>query len=348
MAANENVQLGRALEINGLALYANLAACATDCSFCLLGQKHPERLRFARFVALIERFLEWRQRARPAFEIFHWIRYSYNFSLEDMRLWVALWQRMGRTPDLMIGGLPLMSESQVRQWLRERQALGIEEVHASFLGDEPLHDALCRRRGDYQYRWLFLQTAAALGMKLNVRFLLTRKTLPFLADVMQRAERLNAPALTCQAAPLFYMGSGAAFEEDRITEETRQALIEQYGSTLLPRAAEWKSEREWVHKVVTTNEPPEPVMLRLDPQAATIDRLEAQSCAEILADLRQRTERAYAAIPSRAQLARSVGETHSTRIYALPNDMERLWLDRYLTRHPVTFERELTHLSLVR
>lgn len=337
---------GRAIAIKGIAFYANLAACATDCSFCLLGRKRPERVPFARIAALIDRFIDWKLKCQPDFEVFHWIRYSYHYSLEDMRLWVALWKRLGRTPDLMIGGMPMMTAEQILRWLRERLELGIEEVHASFLGNAALHDSLCRRRGDYEYRWLFLHLAATLGMKLNVRFLLTQRTLPFLDEVMRRAGQIDARVLARHVSPLFYMGAGTSFEEERLDEATRNALCER--PSPWARQANWKSEREWIREVLATQEPPEPVMLRLDPSADSMARLEHQTCQEILDGLRERTARAYAAIPSRGELARRMGDAGNTRIYALQNDIERLWLDRYLAQTPVAFERGLTHLSLVR
>lgn len=341
--------MGRTIQINGIALYANTAACAHDCSFCLLGKKQVTHIPYARIATLIERIIDWKEKRNlNSFEVFHWIRYSYDYDLADMKLWVSLWKRLGRTPDLMMGGLPLMSSDAMRTWLCERRDLGVEEVHASFLGMGSLHDSFCGRKGDFEYRLRILEIASELGMRLNERLLLTQQTLAQVEDVIQRLDLIPTKSVERHISPLFYMGSAAVLEADRITEEIRDTLPERFGASLVLHREKWKSEREWIDKILGEDIAPEPVLLRLDPNESNIDALESMSCEGIIDDLERRTRIAYDAIPSRQQLCKLCGDHSNTRIYALQNDIERLWLDRYLMNHPVVFDRGLTHLSMVR
>jgi hypothetical protein len=349
VGSKETITVGRTIQINGIALYANTAVCAHDCSFCLLGKKPVANIPYARIAALIERLINWKEKRNlSSFQVFHWIRYSYDYDLADMKLWVNLWKRLGRIPDIMVGGLPLMSSEKMRTWLCERRDLGIKEVHASFLGTNGLHDSLCRRKGDFEYRLHILKIASELGMQLNERLLLTQQTLPYVEDVIQHLDLISAKSVKRYISPLFYMGSAATLEADRITEEIRDTLPNRFGNLFTLHQKEWSSEREWINKILDEDVSPEPVMLRLDPDESNIDALESMSCDEIVDALESQTRIAYDAIPSRQQLCAQCGDRSNQRIYALQNDIERLWLDRYLIAHPVTFDRNLTHLSMVR
>jgi hypothetical protein len=70
------------------------------------------------------------------------------------------------------------------------------------------------------------------------------------------------------------------------------------------------------------------------------------SCEEIVGELEARSRAAYAALPTRLELCEDCGDAANNRIYPYRQDIERKWLNRYMQKHPIQFERHLTHLSM--
>jgi hypothetical protein len=344
-AMNQSVAMGRDVQIAGVAFYFNIAPCAHNCSFCLLGNKPVTRLPFERMAQLVERFLDARENSGIKFQIFHWIRYSYNIDIHTLRRWVALWRRQGRIPDLMIGGMPMLSADQMKRWLEPWLLAGVEEMHASFAGSPETHDMLYRRKGDYEYRMRMLRIGAEAGMRLNQRLFITRQTITQTPALLQRLDELPCTKLERHCSPFFYMGGAAMLEHNRIDETIRNEMSG-LPTEFAAAARHWRSEREWIASLAKEHDFPEPVMLRIDPDESNIDWLEKASIDEIVERMVSRTRDAYASIPSRFELMRLCGKTSNYSIYAQRNDVERLWLDRWLVHHPTHFDRKLTHLSM--
>lgn len=341
--------MGRSIHIAGIALYARIAPCAHHCRYCLLGEKKLANISFSRFAALVDRFIDWKQQqGMKDFDVFHWVRFSYDFDIVVMTRWIKLWERLGRCPDMLLGGLPLRPEDELRTWLLERKKAGIQEVHASFAGYGEFHDRWNGRKGDFEFQMKTLQIAAELGMELSQRLFVTNSTLPLLDGLLDKLEAIPAKIRHRYLSPFFYMGFAKQFEGERITEKVLDRLPERLMRLYRANKSNWRSERSWMEAVRTEEEAPEEVMLRLEPDEFNIDRLEALSCEEITADLERQTRAAYRAIPSRRELCEQAGDPDNIRIYALRNDIERKWLDRYLDEHPVRFNRLLTHLAMVR
>lgn len=340
--------MGRSIKVAGIALYARIAPCAHNCCYCLLGDKKLANIPFSRFASLVERFIDWQASGGITnFRIFHWVRFSYDFDIAAMRRWIKLWDRLGRCPDMLLGGLPLRSEAQMRDWLRERKEAGIKEVHASFAGYGEMHDRWNGRAGDFDFQMNNLRIAGELGMEISQRLFLTQSTLPLLEPLIDQLDELPGRVKKRYVCPLFYMGTAVNLENDRITEATRAKLPARIAELCRKNRVKWRSEREWLEVVRNEQEGPEAVMLRLEPDEDNIDKLEAMSCEEIVAALTAKTRRAYEAIPSRRELCEKCGDLHNTRIYTLRNDIERKWLDRYLADNPLSFDRLLTHLAMV-
>lgn len=340
--------MGRSISVEGIALYARIAPCAHNCRYCLLGDKKLAHISFSRFASIVERFIDWKEeRGMTDFKIFHWIRHSFDCDMDTMNRWIKLWARLGRSPDVLLGGLPVRSEKEMRGWLQERKDAGIKEVHASFAGHGKVHDRWNGRRGDFEFQMSTLKIAAELGLEISQRLLLTRSTLPLLDELIDRLDSLPGHPKKRYLCPLFYMGSATRLENERVTREMLESLPRRIMSLYGSDIRKWRSEPEWMRCVREEDEGPQKVMLRLEPDENNIDTIERMSCDEILADLKTRTRQAYNAIPGRRELCEMAGDPTNTRIYVIRNDIERKWLDHYLESDPTPFDRILTHLSMV-
>jgi hypothetical protein len=72
------------------------------------------------------------------------------------------------------------------------------------------------------------------------------------------------------------------------------------------------------------------------------------SCEAIVAELEQRVRGAYAAMPTQRELFEACGDPDSTLLYKDQRELERKWLDEYLEKDPIQFDREITMLGMYR
>ncbi len=126
-------------------------------------------------------------------------------------------------------------------------------------------------------------------------------------------------------------------ENERIDEADRDRMSRRV-ARLCGSAEDLRSEREWIEALGGQAEQTTREYLHLSIDAANLPLIEAMSCDEIVADLKSRTAAAYAAIPTAGELCGAAGDRSNTKIYGSRDDVERLWLKRYLQHHPIQFE----------
>jgi hypothetical protein len=236
-------------------------------------------------------------------------------------------------------------ESEMREWLRERKNLGIKSVHASFAGYGSVHDHWSRRVGDFDFLMNTLKIAADLGFRLEQRLFLTKGTLSLFEELIDKLDELPGKVKKREISSFFYGGRAGLLENERVTAADLERLPEKVSKLLLKRRP-WRSEREWMDFVRQEDDVPTKVLVRLYPDDANIDQIEAKSCEAIIAELESRTRAAYALLPSRRELCEECGDVTNTQLYEHCPDIERKWLDRYLEKYPLKFERQLTYLAM--
>ncbi|HEY3424748.1 MAG TPA: hypothetical protein VGL27_08140, partial [Negativicutes bacterium] len=110
-----------------------------------------------------------------------------------------------------------------------------------------------------------------------------------------------------------------------------------------------RTEREWITLMQQREEPPKKnVILKFELDDTNIDRIEAMSCEAIVAELEQRVRGAYAAMPTQRELFEACGDPDGILLYKDQRELERKWLDDYLEKYPIQFDREITMLGMYR
>jgi hypothetical protein len=339
--------MGRQVEIGGIWIDAYTAFCANHCRYCQVGIKRLSNISFSRFAAIVERFVAWQETCDlPDFKTGFWLGYAHNYNVATLSGIRAL-QKLTAQPFLdliLLGGVIHRPDDEIRAWIEERRNIGIEKVTASFSGYGDSHDRWNGRRGDFNFLMRAQRIAAELGMQLHQKIFLTRSTLPLLDELLDRLDMFPGAAER-HAHPLFYCGHASRMEDERLTEEELNNIPERLRKLLRFDWHNWRTERGWMDTVQVEGEKHERVLLKLILDDDNIQRFESMSCDEIVTKLAAATSKAYAAIPTRAELCRKHGDPTNTRVYMFRMDMECKWLDSYLQDRPITFDRQLTHLA---
>src|SRR5262249_44619297 len=133
--------------------------------------------------------------------------------------------RRGAKFEIMnLGGLRLRNQDTLEVWLDERQAAGITGFHTSLAGCSETHDRWNGRKGDFEYQLLILRMAADRGMVRQERLFLTLNTLPLFDRLLDTMESIPGDVRSRIVTPFFYAGLPRRYEDERLTEEVRDAL----------------------------------------------------------------------------------------------------------------------------
>lgn len=332
--------------LEGLNIVLNINDCAHQCLYCYFDNHKNSRVAFPRFLSIIERFIDWKEaRGLKNFDIPFTLFHCDDYDLDTLRKMVQLAARLGRYRTLYLDGLRRRSEKEMRKWLLDRQSLGIRTVIVSFLGHGTVHDYWNGRPGDFDFLISTLKIAAELGMEMVQRLHLLKSTLPCLEELINKLDALPGKVKRRSIEPISYSGRADNLEAERVTAADLEFLPERVAKFFTKRK-NWHSEREWIEIVSKKKTSPADIVLKLWVDDSNIDRIESMSCDEIIAELESRTRAAFAALPTRLELCKECGDLTNLRLYAGSQDVERKWLNQYLAKHNIRFERQLTYLTM--
>jgi hypothetical protein len=210
-----------------------------------------------------------------------------------------------------------------------------------------VHDRWNAREGDFAFLMRTLRTARELGFQLNERIFLTQDTLPSVEPLLDEFESIGGDVNERIVIPFLYRGQATHLENQRITEDTRDALpdrIRQHATWSLGPWEDWRSEREWVALVSEQDEAPRNVRLFIELNEKVMDQIGAVPIGDFIAGLYERTMSAYTALPSTRELCRRYGDRDGRKIYTNRDDIERKWFEQYLAETHDPLERQLTYL----
>jgi hypothetical protein len=332
-----------------LVLQANLSPCAHTCRYCSIGERSG-RLALDRWMATVEKYLEWKRANNLDVEVVPGFLPSYNFDPGEFAQLSGWFERRlgARLEMIPLGGLRIRSGGEMSSWLSERRALGLERVWASFAGYQAVHDRWNGRAGDFAFLVSTLERAAAVGLKHGTTVFLTKSSLDDLGRLLVLIDALPGESAGRDFRQFYYIGHAAHHENERLDEGDRQRLPEFVLECYLAEGWELRSEREWLETVGDIPSEPTPLTLRLDLDSRNIVMIEDKSCDEVVGELERRARKTLASLPGTDELASLYGDESSTKLYPQALDLERLWIDRHLDVYPEPLDRALLHYHLGR
>ena len=339
--------MSRPFKTTGIHISSGLVSCAYHCRYCQLAHIKATTFGIDRFVSVVDRFLNYKAKhSFNEFNVSFWNGYSYDSPINDFQKELNLYKRVGEweLKILLLGGLPHMDDTTLKQWFSDRKAIGSEFATATYTGIKEKHDYWNNKKGNFEFLLNAQKIAEKVGLENEQRILLTRSSLAQMDELLDTLDTLEIHIKDRAAYPFFYSGLAKHYENERVTMEILDSQSDRIKGIYRNDKDKWKSERDWIEFSRTNNGSQyESGTVSLILTDKNIDRIESMSCEEILDDLTKRTNTAYNSVPSREELAAKYSDSSNEKIYMFMWDMECLWLDRYLKENPTQFERELTH-----
>jgi hypothetical protein len=313
----------------GLRLSLRHAPCAHICRYCLISEtRKGSTLPFARFEQLAHRFFDWKASSRDDLEIGVFVGPSFDYDLETLKGVARLRARRGgRFQILNLGGLRIRRGDDLVAWLEERRSAGIIGFHTSLAGCDETHDRWNGRRGDFDYQTAILRLGGERGMVRHERLFLTQNTISHFERLLDILDGIPGEVRNRYATLFFYAGLATRYENERITEEIRDALPERIVALRSGKFQDWRSEREWIPIMMETADRPRKLVLKLDVNESNIEQLEKSSCEEIFAERERSYQESYRRIPTLDELCARYGDRTSRKVYMMSRDVEGRWLD---------------------
>jgi hypothetical protein len=317
----------------GLRFSLRHAPCAHICRYCLISESRKRSaLPFARFEQLVHRFHDWRLSERSDLDIGVFVGPSFDYDIETLKGVVRLRERRGGKFQIVnLGGLRIRRGDELTAWIEERRQAGIVGFHTSLAGYGETHDRWNGRAGDFDYQTAILRLGGERGMVRQEKLFLTKNTLPLFDRLLDILDGIPGEVRTRGASPFFYAGLASRYEDERLTEDERDALPDRINRLCGGKFGDWLSEREWIPVMLETADKPRRLQLKLDVNEANIDELEQQSCEEIFLVREREYQDSYRHIPALDEFVARYGDTTNRRVYMMSRDIEGRWLD--LHRH---------------
>jgi hypothetical protein len=313
----------------GLRFSLRHAPCAHICRYCLISESRKRSaLPFARFEQLVHRFHDWRLSERSDLDIGVFVGPSFDYDIETLKGVVRLRERRGGKFQIVnLGGLRIRRGDELTAWIEERRQAGIVGFHTSLAGYGETHDRWNGRAGDFDYQTAILRLGGERGMVRQEKLFLTQNTLPLFDRLLDILDGIPGEVRSRGASPFFYAGLASRYEDERLTEDDRDALPDRINELRGGKFGNWLSEREWIPVMLETADKPRRLQLKLDVNEANIDELERQSCEEIFLAREREYQVSYRHIPALDELAARYGDTTNRRVYMMSRDVEGRWLD---------------------
>jgi hypothetical protein len=265
----------------GLRFSLRHAPCAHICRYCMITEtRKRSALPFSRFEALVHRFHDWKRSAgRDDLEVGVSVGPSFDYDLDTLKGVARLRARRGGKFEILnLGGIRLRRGDELVSWLEERRAAGIAGFHVSLAGCGEIHDRWNGRAGDFDYQTSILRLGGERGMVRVERLFLAQNTLPVFHRLLDVLDGIPGDVRHRSAGLFFFAGLAHRYEDERITEDIRDALPDRINRLRGGRFQDWRSEREWIPIMRETADKPRKLILKLDVNEANIDRLEKSSC----------------------------------------------------------------------
>jgi hypothetical protein len=280
------------------------------------------------FEQLVHRFHDWRLSERTDLDIGVFVGPSFDYDIETLKGVARLRERRGGKYQMVnLGGLRIRRGDELIAWIEERRQAGIVGFHTSLAGYGETHDRWNGRAGDFDYQSAILRLGGERGMVRQEKLFLTKNTLPLFDRLLDILDGIPGEVRSRGASPFFYAGLASRYEDERLTEDDRDALPDRINELRAGKFGNGLSEREWISVMLETADKPRRLQLKLDVNEANIDELERQSCEEIFLVREREYQDSYRYTQALDELAARYGDTINRRVYMMSRDVEGRWLD---------------------
>jgi hypothetical protein len=305
-----------------------------------VGTKVIHNIPFDRYEAVVERFLDWRDRKRlVGFHIAPVQLHSLALMPADhLRRRFDLCRRGGYEPlPLQINGLGFRPDDELRDLLIEKKAAGFKQISLTFAGPRIIHDLWCGRKGEFDFLVRIAAICGEIGFPRLEKLFLTETSWTLLSELMDYLDLIPGEVIR-EVQTISYVGWAKVLEAERIRAATLDALPERV--LKFAKIEGLKSESEWlsmIHQGYTDREILNvSILVRL--QEDNLAWIEETDCDELVEELKYRRQDAWSSLPSLDRLASVYGAWDNDRLYRV-SELRRRWLDRLVADSPALAER---------
>lgn len=309
-------------------IWGRVTKCAHRCRYCLQGGQSQPLLSWGAYAETVEKYVRWGN--ENSMSVGFELASNYDLTLEQYKWYLDMSALAGKLSDsLLMGGMRMRTEEEMRIWLAERKELGLKKVIFSMGGTEPHHDAMNRRKGDFQYLLGAQKAAFSLGLDVEQRIFITKENMDSMDGLCCVLDDIGKP-FRRSIYPLHFRGYAMDMEDARLDENDIKNIPESVMQYMMPDLL--LSERQWAVQLCESSEQnPEKIGFFLYMDGKNTEKLLSGSCNEIIERAGKEVAEEYAKLPSIAELCRRYADTSCRRIHEGKSKVYALWFERYIS-----------------
>lgn len=315
------------IKVEKVNIWGRVTKCAHRCRYCLQGEQSQPLLNWDTYVKTVERYVRWGNEndMRIGFELAG----NFDLTLEQYKKYLELSSLSGKFSDsLLMGGMRMRTEDEMRIWLAERQEMGLKKVIFSMGGTEQHHDAMNRRKGDFQYLLGAQRAAFILGLSVEQRIFITKENMQSMDGLCRVLDDIGVP-FRRSIYPLHFRGNAMDMENVRLDENDVKCIPENVMRYMMPDML--LSERQWASQLCgSTEQNPEKIGFFLYMDTKNTEKLLSGDCKEIIESAGKEVAEEYAKMPTLAELCRKYADTSCRKIHEGKSKVYALWFERYI------------------
>jgi len=334
--------LEKSTNIDSIGFLLHIYPCCNHCRYCCW-PKHLDNLPFYRYVRVMERFLDWKEREGRVKTISSHILWTHALMTYDQsKKFRELSFRGGYHPlELQMDGCIFMPEDDLERILEGHRRAGYDRYSMTLTGFRDLHDLWAGRKGEFDFLMLMAKIAARLGYERQENILISQSSIPQLQQLTDCLDSLSGKRIRF-VKPVGYGMASHYMEKERIT----RADIPRIPPNLLPYTdfafddksgvhpyRLVKTEKEWISWIQNHSvEVQHNTSLGIHMESGNIDYLESASCDDICKEYFEQHIKELQQMPEIVALCDKYGDPSNEKLYHL-YEIDSKWTHAYRVEH---------------
>ena len=327
------------MNIDSINFNENVYPCCNHCRYCSAGKKHLDNIPFYRYVRVMERFLDWKEKTNKVKTISSHIMYTHALmTYEQSKKFRELSLRGGYHPlELQMDGCIFMPEDDLERILDGHRRAGYDRYSVTMNGCREIHDLWAGRKGEFDFIMMMAKIGVRLGYERQENILISQSSIPQLQELTNCFDAIGGKKIR-SLNPVGYFGWAKMLEKERITRADVPRIpphLLAY-STLTKDDKEvnhvyglLKSEREWIEWIPNhVIEVPVNSGIGIHLDSSNIDYLETAPCDDIFNDYVDQYVKKYQPVPDIRVISEKYGDRLNEKIYHL-YEIDNKWTDLY-------------------